>query len=210
MPSANIAMSCPDWVVWFQSIFGADSVEWVGAVTGLWGVWLTARQNLLCWPIGLVCVACYAWVFWQAQLYADAGLQVGFGILILYGWAQWARGGEESGARLPVTRLRPAERLLALLAGALVSAGLGWALAKITGSWISYADAAVSVFSLIAQALQGRKKLECWWLWIAVNLNYLWIFPLKGLHLTTLLYAVFLGLAVLGWRSWARTEEPRP
>ena len=66
--------------------------EIVGTVLGVIGVWLMIRQNVWGWPVGLVQVAAYAWVFFGAKLYSDAILQVCFFVIQAYGWWHWLRG----------------------------------------------------------------------------------------------------------------------
>ena len=51
------------------------STEWIAVFITLLAVWLTTRQIVWCWPLGMVSVTLYAVVFWQARLYADMGLQ---------------------------------------------------------------------------------------------------------------------------------------
>lgn len=52
--------------------------EIIGTVLGVIGVRLMIRQDLWGWPVGLVQVGIYAWVFYGAKLYSDAILQVLF------------------------------------------------------------------------------------------------------------------------------------
>ncbi len=46
--------------------------ELAAALVSAWAVWLTARRRPWCWPVGLVSVLAYAWVFAGAKLYSDA------------------------------------------------------------------------------------------------------------------------------------------
>ena len=77
-------------VLWFEvfTVFGAGVtlVEVIGFVTGAWCVWLVGRQNPWNWPIGLIQVAAYLVLFWQAGLYADSSLQLVYVVLGLWGW----------------------------------------------------------------------------------------------------------------------------
>jgi len=50
-----------------------------------------------------------------------------------------------------------------------------------------------------------RKLLENWLLWIGVDIVYIGLFVNRGLPLTAVLYAVFLGLATLGYVQWRRS-----
>lgn len=75
-------------------------------------------------------------------------------------------------------------------------------------------DAATTVVSLVAQYMLTRKLLENWWCWIAVDLAYIVLYATKDLYLTAALQPLFIGLCVLGLRSWkadmARTAQLRP
>jgi len=57
----------------------------------------------------------------------------------------------------------------------------------------------------VAQWMQTRKWLETWLVWIVVDVVYVGMYAFKGLLPTAFLYAVFLGLAVLGLREWTRS-----
>lgn len=50
--------------------------EIIATVFGLTCVFLTIRQNIWCWPTGLVQVSLYIWIFYQTKLYSDMGLHV--------------------------------------------------------------------------------------------------------------------------------------
>jgi nicotinamide mononucleotide transporter len=162
------------------------------------------RQNVWSWPLGIVNVALFAFVFWQARLYADAGLQVIYVGLCFYGWYEWLHGGADRGA-LAVSR---APRRLLVALGFLGAAGasvLGLALARTTDASLPFWDAGTASFSLVAQFMQTRKWLETWALWIAVDVVYVVMYVHKSLYPTAGLYAVFLVLAGLGWREWRRS-----
>jgi nicotinamide mononucleotide transporter len=180
-----------------------DPYEAVAALTGAVAVWLTVRQSVWCWPLGLFNVALYAWVFAQARLYADMGLQVVYAGLCVYGWAHWSRGGPAGGA-LPVGRTPRGQLAGLALAGALFALGLGRFLHASTDASLPYWDASTTAFSLVAQYLQTRKWIENWPLWIAVDAVYVGIYVAKSLPFTAGLYALFLGLAAVGWRDWRR------
>ena len=52
----------------------------------------------------------------------------------------------------------------------------------------------------------AQKRLECWPLWIALDVIYVGLFLSKELYLTAVLYTVFTALAVAGWRAWQRPQ----
>ena len=57
-----------------RSYFGTDWWEFAGVVTGAIGVYLVAVEHIWNWPIGILNVLLYAYVFFGAKLYADMTL----------------------------------------------------------------------------------------------------------------------------------------
>lgn len=76
-----------------------SGLELFAAALGVIAVWLTVKQNPWCWPIGLVMVLLYVWIFFDVKLYSDMLLQVVYAVLQLYGWWQWTRRGERRDVR---------------------------------------------------------------------------------------------------------------
>ncbi len=184
-------------------------LEGTAVVFGLVSVWLSTREHIASWPTAIVNVGLYALLFFREKLYADAGLQVIYLCLSVYGWYEWKFGGENR-TELHVSRLTP--RLAATL-GAIGMAGaaaLGTFLHRTTDAALPYLDATLSVFSLIAQWMMTRKILENWALWIVLDMIYVWMFLfLKHLNFTAFQYGVFLILAMLGLRDWKRSYGAR-
>ena len=60
----------------------------------------------------MVSVTLYGFVFYDARLYADMGLQVLYFALASYGWWAWLHGGKDHGelavSRTPAARARTA------------------------------------------------------------------------------------------------------
>lgn len=178
--------------------------EVIAAIFGIVAVYCNARQSVLGWPIGLINVGLYTWLFYLGKLYALMGLQVFFAIISLYGWYQWLRGGTQHTGR-QVTRT-PRGLGLTLLVGSLLGGvSLGWYLDRYTADAQPYLDAGVSVVSLAGQWMMARKYLETWGVWIAVNLVSVPLFVVRGEYPTAIQYSVFLALAFNGWVQWRRT-----
>jgi nicotinamide mononucleotide transporter len=183
----------------------ARVLEFSGLVTGLACVALLIRQNIWTWPLGIVYVLISIWIFLDARLYADLLLHVLFLVLNVYGWYYWLRGGEASTNAVPVTRAGTA-RVAALCAlAACGTAVFGWCFATYTDAALPYWDNATTCLSLAAMWLSTRKHLENWVLWWVVDVLATGIYFYKGLYFYALLYLVYTGLAVLGFRAWRRS-----
>ncbi len=181
----------------------ASWLEAASFVTGAVCVWLTVRENIWNFPVGLVNVCTFSVVFFRAGLYADAGLQVVYFILGVVGWYMWLYGGKHR-TRLHVGLTGSLERS-AIIVAVLVGTLLLWRLLSAVGGSVSFWDALTTALSLGAQWLLNRKRLESWLLWITVDLIYVPLYIYKGLHLTALLYTVFLVMAAMGLRQWFKT-----
>lgn len=177
-------------------------LELAGFVTTGLGIWLTARRNLLCWPITLAADVLYLVVFYRARLLSDSLLQMFFVAFTLYGWWHWWRGVQQEG-EVRVVPLGMQSLLLAVAAGAAGSIVLG-ILAKRLHAALPYLDAALTSYSLVGSWWQARKHIANWWLWIVVDLIYIGEYIYKDLWLTAVLYAGLVVLAVIGLRDWRR------
>ena len=178
-------------------------LEAASVVTGAVCVWLTVRENVWNFPLGLVNVACFSVLFFGTRLYADAGLQVVYFVLGLIGWRLWLHGGER-GTALRVSRAG-AMHLRILAAGGVATTLILWATLRHVGGSASFLDALTTSISLCAQWLLNRKHVESWYAWIAADLIYVPLYVYKELYLTAGLYAVFLVMAVMGLRRWSAT-----
>lgn len=177
--------------------------EVVGVLFGVLAVWLTVRENIWCWPTGLVNVGLFIVVFSETHLYANARLQVVYVVLCLYGWYAWLHGGHDHGA-LRVSRTPV--RMMALF-GILGAAGAliwGLTLRRYTDASLPFWDSATTSGSLVAQGMQTRKWVENWVIWIAVDTVYVGMFLYKQLYPTAALYALYLALAVMGRVEWKK------
>ena len=81
-----------------------------------------------------------------------------------------------------------------------------WLLHRYTDSDVPWLDALPTVGSVLGTWLLGRKFIENWGVWIAVNAFSVALFAYKGLWLTVILYALFTGLSAAGLRSWRRLQ----
>jgi len=154
------------------------------------------------WPLAALSSAMYFALFWRSKLYGDAALQVFFAVVALWGWSQWLRGVRPDGSALKVGRLSRRGLGLALLACALLWPATGLFLKAYTDTDVPWWDAFPTAVSLVGQFLLGRKYIENWLVWIAVNTVSVGLFAYKGLWLTLGLYALFIVLSVVGWRAW--------
>jgi nicotinamide mononucleotide transporter len=199
--------------VWLQAPvalgghLASSRLELLGFLLALVMVVCNIRVNPWAWPLAIVSSLVYCVVFWQSKLYGESGLQLFFVAMAAWGWWQWLRGTAVAGQPLVVRSLKRGA-----WPGVLVSFLLLWlALAQLldhgTDTDVPWWDGATTAGSIIGTWLLGRKHVENWPTWVAVNAVSVGLFVHKGLWLTSVLYTVFLLLALVGWRAWHRLAQ---
>ena len=181
-------------------------VEGVAALLILINVWLVARRSIWNYAFGIAGVAIYGVVFFRAKLYSDTLLQVFFLIVQFYGLWQWRRSQRDAG-EVVVERLTGTARLRWAAGIALAILGWGWLMHRFTDASFPWWDASVAMISVAAQYLMSVRKLENWWLWILANLVSIGLYAAKALWITTGLYVLLLGIAVLGLARWRAARQ---
>ena len=181
-----------------------NALEIFAVITGAIAVFLSVRQKIWSWPVGLVNATLYFVLFYRVGLYSDMGLQVIYFLLSLYGWYEWLYGGTGRTA-LRVSHATSRHWVILGGTGLVVWYALGTLTSRLPGAALPYLDAATTTTSLLAQWMMTRKLLENWIVWIAVDVVYVGMFLYKALYLTAGLYTLFLGLAVMGYVQWRRS-----
>jgi len=182
-------------------LFG-EPVSWAelfGFITGIACVALAVAQRIETFPVGIANNVFFVILFTDARLFADAALQLVFIALGVMGWVTWAKikvpgtfKVRRAGPRLLIGTalgVGVATLILIPILRAAHGAAPGW-------------DAATTSMSLGAQLLLNLKRLETWYVWIAVDVIYVPLYFSRDLNLTALVYIVFLALCVQGWRQW--------
>ena len=203
MLDAALALAAP-WLAPAFTLWGSPItwLEIVAVVLSIAMVWCNLRVNVTGWPLAIVASALYGVLFAASRLYGEATLQVLFIVVAFWGWWQWLRGRGGDGQPLRVHRMSGPQ--IAWISSLTLAAWplLGLVLHRYTDSDVPYLDALPTAGSVAGQFLLGRKLIENWLVWLAVNVFSVGLFAVKGLWLTALLYALFAALSVVGWRAW--------
>ncbi|MGD8418654.1 MAG: nicotinamide riboside transporter PnuC [Pseudomonadales bacterium] len=201
----------------FETLAAMDWLEFSGLVSGLVCVWLLIRQNIWTFPIGVIYSVVSVVVFFRARLYADVLLSAYYVLMNAYGWYYWLYGGARTARdELAVTRTpRLVGLWLALISAASIAA-MGWYLTTYTNAAFPYWDSATTCMSFAAMWMTARKYIENWIVWLVVDVIATAIYYLKDIEFYAILYGVYLGMALMGWRAWQLTmikqaqSRPRP
>lgn len=188
-------------------------LEFGGLVFGLLCVIFLIKENILTWICGIIYVLISFYVFWEARLYGDFILHIFFLILNIYGWYAWVKGSDRS-EQLSVTK-QSFSQFMTLAVITLIGIFLFAQFLIQLPIWINglepaalpYWDSTTSVLSVTGMWLTARKKIENWYYWLLVDILATGVYYYKGLFFYSLLYFIYIGLAIAGYLAWRKSLE---
>lgn len=183
-------------------------IELVAVVFGVLSVWYAHKENIWVFPFGIINVLIYIYICISSQLYANAGINVVYFLTNVYGWYNWSRTNDDQES-LQISRNTLLQNVLWFI-GAIVLYGITvWILRTVNqddpaylNSILPWIDGMNTSFFLCATILMTVKKIENWWFWIAGNVLSIPVYFSQGLYFTSLQYAIFLVIAIMGLREW--------
>lgn len=192
-------------------------LEFFGTIFTIWSVWLTVKAKALSWPIGIIGIILYIFLFYQIQLYSDLFEQGYFLITGFFGWWLWlhpkTKNAENKDRELKITSNNFQENLFWIGAVAMGTAILTYVTMNLS-VWLPrffpipasfvFLDALTTAMSFAAQWLLAKKKLESWVLWIIVDFIAVPLYYFKGIKFVALEYLLFLILATKGLIDWMK------
>lgn len=171
-------------------------LELAACVLGLVGVFLMAREVRAGFLIAMGASLLSVELYREEALYSQMLLNLGYFGLQVYGWACWGADAEHR----PVTRLD--KRAWLWLALAIIPTALLTKAMASAGAQLPAPDAAVTVYSLLAQYWMARKKRECWLLFIVADLGAAAIAWTTGLKLVAGLFIIYMAIGAMGYATW--------
>lgn len=182
-------------------------IELMGTLFGLLSVYLATKQNILTWGTGLVNEIFLFVLFFQIQLYADMFLQLFFLFTTLYGWYNWK--SKTNFVKISQLSLKAKSLIIiGIIAGTLTFGNIFTRIHLVFPDYFKIqaaypiVDSFVMFSSMIATFLLAKKKIENWYLWIAIDLVCIVLYYKKGVYFLSFEYLIFLVLATYGYFNW--------
>ncbi len=204
------------------SFGGGQEVLWreiVGNLFGLASAVGGMRRRVWAWPVGLVGNVLLFTVFLGAvfatpqglDLYGQAGRQVMFAAVAVYGWYRWrtrasANGDGASGPAV-VPRWATWRERVGLLVVAVVSMAVLVPLLGFLGSFGPWPDAWIFTGSLLATYGMARGWTDFWIMWLLVDVVGVPLLLVAGYYPSAVLYLVYGVFVSWGLLVWVRTQR---
>ena len=188
----------------------SNKIELLGAILGISYIFLSIRQNIFTWSVGLATSVLYIVVFFNAKFYADMALQGYYVLISIYGWYYWAKGSRHEKSGKPAIK-RTSKKLWfkLLVASGIIYTIILVVLLEFTDSNVPYMDSFTTAFSIIATWMLARKYIEHWIIWIFVDLFSAGLYIYKNLWPTVFLFLVYTVMAILGYHEWKKNIGQR-
>src|SRR4029453_8515510 len=203
---------------------GSSVILWreiIGNGVGFASALLGMFRKVSAWPVGIVGNVLLFTVFvgtaiggaldtpHHPHLWGQAGRQVFFIIVSVYGWVRWyqyrkSHAEEGVGVR---PRWAGASGRLQLLVGALVLTAIFYFVLKALGSWGPLADAWILTGSILATYGMARGWVEFWLIWIAVDAVGVPLLLVAGYYPSAIMYIVYGVICLVGFGAWLRIER---
>ncbi|MBD5358947.1 MAG: nicotinamide mononucleotide transporter [Bacteroides sp.] len=183
-------------------------LEIVGTIIGIIYLYLEYRASVWLWVASIAMPAIYLFVYYDAGLYADFGISIYYLIASVYGLCCWLKKHEASGNENPDdTKIihTPPHTYVRLLAAAItLFIVIGYILREFTDSTVPWADGFTTALSIVAMWMLAKKYVEQWLVWIVADIACSALYAYKELWFTSVLYAAYAVIAVLGYRKWKK------
>jgi len=191
-------------------------LELIGSIAGLIAVILSSLRSLWSWPIGILNVILFFFLFYQSQLYPDMFLQIFYVVTNIIGWWRWAKpraGEEDLKNELKVTWMTRKQLITVISIGVVGTVTLG-TMASRLHEWFPlifnlpsaapFQDSFIMVVSILAQYWMMHKKVECWIMWLLVDMLATYVYFNRDLLVGSMLYFIFCWIAIFALYNWSK------
>lgn len=187
------------------------SAHWLDIVTtvlGLAYILLEYKASIWMWAVGFLMQSLGIVLYYQKGLYADCGMEFYYLAMTIYGWWNWigekkpslgGGDGERPIRHFPRRLVLPWLLLIAAVWGLIY-----WMLVTFTNSNVPLADSFTTALSIVGIWALAHKYLEQWFIWIAVDVVTCVLYFYKDIPFKASLYALYVVIAILGYRKWRR------
>ncbi|MDA0754771.1 nicotinamide riboside transporter PnuC [Gammaproteobacteria bacterium] len=189
-----------------SNIIGSSWIEPTAVILAIAYLLLAIKQNISCWFAAFFSSLLYFFVMYSAGLYMEAGLQIFYCIMAVYGWTQW-RITLPGNSKFLVKTWNRDQHIKAILLIILLAIVSGWALEKFTNAALPFLDSLTTWGAIVTTYMVAKRLLENWIYWFVIDTISVFLFYSRGLILTSILFLVYLIIIYFGYKSWTQMKD---
>ena len=183
-------------------------LEYIAVFSGIASVWFSRKENIWVYPTGLINTIFYIYLSFKGSLFGEAGVNLYYTIMSIYGWILWAKKDEQHGHLVIIRWSSKKEWIQQLLFFAffyiIIFGALSYLKRDFAPGAIPWADGFASATAFTGMWLMAKKKVESWYWWIATNTASIPLYFVKNYVFTSVYYVVLLVFAFWGLAEWNR------
>ena len=198
-------------------------------ILGLAYILLEVRASVWMWVVGFMMQSLGIVLYYQKGLYADCAMEFYYLTVTVYGWWRWVRKAPQSSSEGDT--IDSEDETIEAPSGAIGGASIThfprrlvlpwtllililWAviyflLVSFTNSNVPLADSFTTALSIVGIWALAHKYLEQWFIWIAVDVVTSILYFYKDIPFKASLYALYVVIAIIGWRKWTADASRR-
>lgn len=191
-----------------EGILQTTPIEYLAVFAGIASVWLSKKEHILLYPVGLINTIIYVWLSLQADLLGEASVNLYYTIVSIYGWIIWSQKDRQQQHIVRIRHSNRKEKIIQLIFFLACFIILWVTLRALRQNFapgaIPWADAFASATAFTGMWLMARKKVESWIWWMLTNIASIPLYFTKGFVFTSVYYVVLLFIAWFGWMEWRK------
>ena len=189
-----------------SNLVHADWIEPAAVILAIAYLLLAIKQNISCWFAAFFSSLLYFFVMYSAGLYMEAGLQIFYCVMAVYGWTQW-RASLPDNKKFLVKTWNRNQHIKAISLIILLALTSGWALEKFTNAALPFIDSLTTWGAIVTTYMVAKRLLENWIYWFVIDSISVFLFYSRGLFLTSILFFVYLIIIYFGYKSWTEMKD---
>ncbi len=192
-------------IQYFQEADTYQILDVVGTVIGLVYIYQEYKASIWLWLTGLIMPIVYTFVYYEAKLYADFGMQIYYILAAVYGFLYWQFGRKKKeNIEVPITRFPKQKILPTIFIFLLLWGAIYYVLITFTNSNVPVLDSFGNVLSIVGLWALAKKYIEQWWIWVVADIELSALYIYKNIPFTAGLYALYAIIAVAGFYKWKK------
>ena len=181
-------------------------LEIIAVFTGILTVWLTSKENVLLYPIGICSVSIWIYLCWIGDLFGQSIINLFFLIMNIYGWYNWQLKDDSQKFKIQIKNNNTKENLMVIIASIFLSTFVFMVINQFQKEDASLfyvlLESIITGMNFTAMWLMAWKRIEHWYLWIIGDIMCIPLFIHKDYTLGVIQFTIFIIIAYQGLKDW--------
>ena len=180
--------------------------EVIAVLTGILSVWLTKKENVILYPVGICSVSIWIYLCWIGDLFGQSIINLFFLIMNIYGWCNWQSKDDNQKFKIQIKKNNTIENvmvvIISIFLSALIFALINQFQKEDASLFYVLLESIITGLNFVAMWLMAWKRIEHWYLWIIGDILCIPLFIFKDYTLGVIQFSIFIIIAYLGLKDW--------